>query len=122
MKALDSRPDLVFVSAIITAAAFTAHVLAQAPAPNAKGPAFEVASIKRNVSGSDQASVRAQPGGRVTVTNNSLLNIIRNAGPQLRRSSGIARRSSPPLRPARKRHRRRATDDPRAVREPSQEA
>ena len=44
-----------------------------------KPPAFEVASIKENVSASDNASVRAQPGGRVTVSNNSLRNIIRNA-------------------------------------------
>ena len=41
--------------------------------------AFEVASIKRNVSGEQNASVRAQPGGRLTVTNNTLFNIVRNA-------------------------------------------
>ena len=45
------------------------------PAP----AAFEAASIRENVSGGDNASVRAQPGGRVTVSNNSLRNIIRNA-------------------------------------------
>ena len=44
-----------------------------------KSPAFEVASIKENVSVSDNASVRAQPGGRLSVSNNSLRNIIRNA-------------------------------------------
>jgi len=44
-----------------------------------KPVAFEVASIKENVSASDNASVRAQPGGRVSVSNNSLRNIIRNA-------------------------------------------
>jgi uncharacterized protein (TIGR03435 family) len=33
---------------------------------------FEVAWINENVSGSDNASVRAQPGGRVSVSNNSL--------------------------------------------------
>ena len=44
-----------------------------------KTPAFEVASIRENVSISDGASVRAQPGGRVSVTNNTLRNIIRNA-------------------------------------------
>ena len=38
-----------------------------------------MASIKENVSGGDNASVRAQPGGRVSVGNNSLRNIIRNA-------------------------------------------
>jgi uncharacterized protein (TIGR03435 family) len=41
--------------------------------------AFDVASIKENVSGSDNASVRAQSGGRVSVSNNSLRSIIRNA-------------------------------------------
>ena len=40
---------------------------------------FEVASIRRNVSGDQGASVRGQPGGRVVVTNNSLYNLIRNA-------------------------------------------
>ena len=45
----------------------------------ATAPAFEVASVKENVSASDSASVRAQPGGRVSVTNNTLRNIIRNA-------------------------------------------
>ena len=40
---------------------------------------FEVASIKRNVSGDQGASIRIQPGGQVIVTNNSLYNLIRNA-------------------------------------------
>lgn len=40
---------------------------------------FEVASIKRNVSGDPGASIRIQPGGQVMVTNNSLYNLIRNA-------------------------------------------
>jgi uncharacterized protein (TIGR03435 family) len=51
----------------------------QAPTDTGPKPAFEVASIKRNVSGGDNASMRALPGGRVTVTNNSLFNLIRNA-------------------------------------------
>ena len=57
----------------------TTYSQAQAPPPGAGRPVFEVASIKRNVTVSDQASVRAQPGGRLTVTNNSLRNIVRNA-------------------------------------------
>jgi uncharacterized protein (TIGR03435 family) len=52
---------------------------AAAPAIRAQRPSFEAASIKRNVSGSDNAFVRAQPGGRLSVGNNSLWNIIRNA-------------------------------------------
>ncbi|HVQ15004.1 MAG TPA: TIGR03435 family protein [Vicinamibacterales bacterium] len=60
------------------AAACLVVVNGQTPAPP-KAPAFEVASIKENVSASENASVRAQPGGRVSVNNNSLRNIIRNA-------------------------------------------
>ena len=52
---------------------------AQAPAVPGAPHAFEVATVKRNLSGSDSASARAQPGGRASVTNNSLRNIIRNA-------------------------------------------
>jgi uncharacterized protein (TIGR03435 family) len=59
----------------LAAVAYAITVHAQAPG----SPAFEVASIRENTSASDNASVRAQPGGRVSVTNNSLRNIIRNA-------------------------------------------
>ena len=45
---------------------------------HAQAPSFEVASIKRNNSGSTSASNRALPGGRVTVTNNTLRNMLRN--------------------------------------------
>lgn len=45
----------------------------------AQRPTFEVASIKRNVEVSDRAFVRGEPGGRLSVGNNTLRNIIRNA-------------------------------------------
>jgi uncharacterized protein (TIGR03435 family) len=48
---------------------------AQAPTP---APAFEVASVKPNKEGGP-SSVRVTPGGMLTVTNNNLRNIIRNA-------------------------------------------
>jgi hypothetical protein len=56
----------------------TAHALGQAPAPPAAATrlTFEVASIKRNVSGDPNASIRVQPGGQITVSNNSLFNLI----------------------------------------------
>jgi uncharacterized protein (TIGR03435 family) len=67
----------------------TTHSQAQTPAPDAGRPGraavapadrvFEVASIRLNKSGADGASVRVQPGGRLTVTNNSVRNIVRNA-------------------------------------------
>jgi len=50
---------------------------AQAPAP-APAPAFDVASVKQNKDGGP-SSVRVLPGGMLTVTNNNLRNIIRNA-------------------------------------------
>ena len=57
-------------------------VVAQSP-PSPAGAGqrltFEVASIKRNVSGDPNASIRVQPGGQMIVTNNSLFNLIRNA-------------------------------------------
>jgi uncharacterized protein (TIGR03435 family) len=50
-------------------------LLAQAAASR---PTFEVASIKRSTADNDRAGVRGQ-AGRVTITNNPLRNIIRNA-------------------------------------------
>jgi uncharacterized protein (TIGR03435 family) len=59
----------------------TSIIVAQSPTSPAAGPrlTFEVASIKRNVSGDQNSSIRIQPGGQMTVTNNSLYNLIRNA-------------------------------------------
>jgi len=45
---------------------------------SAQRPAFEVATIKRNTSAAEGASVRGN-AGRLTITNNPLRNIIRNA-------------------------------------------
>jgi len=53
-------------------------IAATAIALHAQPPAFEVASIKRDSSGDDRASVRGN-AGRLTITNNPLRNIIRNA-------------------------------------------
>ena len=55
--------------------AVLASFLAQAAPP---GPTLEVATIKRNTSASEAARVSAQ-ASRVTITNNPLRNIIRNA-------------------------------------------
>jgi uncharacterized protein (TIGR03435 family) len=51
---------------------------AQAPAPAPAAPAFEVSSVKPNKDGGP-SSVRVTPGGMLSVTNNNLRNIIRNA-------------------------------------------
>ena len=72
----------IFIATAGLVAITTALALAARPQekpPATPRPAFEVASIRKNVSLSDNASVRGQPGGRLTVTNNSLRNIIRNA-------------------------------------------
>jgi uncharacterized protein (TIGR03435 family) len=67
------------IATALAALGLHATTHSQAQAPEATRPAFEVASIRLNKSGVEQASVRAQPGGRLTVSNNSLRNIIRNA-------------------------------------------
>jgi uncharacterized protein (TIGR03435 family) len=50
-------------------------VAAQTPV----GPAFEVASVKANKSGSNQSNVNLQPGGRFIATNMPLASLIRFA-------------------------------------------
>lgn len=73
------------LSLAVALAAFTAHSAAQSQASTPQASAspgrltFEVASIKRNVSGDPNASIRVQPGGQIVVSNNSLYNLIRNA-------------------------------------------
>ena len=74
--------------------------LVGAQSPAAERLTFEVASIKRNVSGDQGSQIRVQPGGQIVVTNNSLFNLIRNAygtqrfemvpGPQLRARQRVA--------------------------------
>src|SRR5437762_7989163 len=53
-------------------------VAAAVPAVFAQSPAFQVASIKRNVSVGQLSSINGLPGGRITVTNHTLRSIIRN--------------------------------------------
>lgn len=71
------------LAAIAAMATLSGIVTAQSQKPSATTAmprlTFEVASIKRNVSGDPGASIRVQPGGQMTVTNNSLYNLIRNA-------------------------------------------
>jgi uncharacterized protein (TIGR03435 family) len=45
--------------------------------PRAQRPAFEVASIKRNLSGTLNSGMNNQPGGRVTVINMTLRQLVR---------------------------------------------
>jgi uncharacterized protein (TIGR03435 family) len=52
-----------------------ATLFAQAPA----NPSFEVASVKRNTSGTTQIAVNVSPGGRFTVANMPLRTLIMNA-------------------------------------------
>ena len=54
---------------------------AQSPPPGPAStarPTFEVASIKQNKSGSPSGGANAQPGGRVTIRNTSLYDLVRN--------------------------------------------
>ena len=55
-------------------------VAGRAQRPNrAATPAFEVASVRRNLSGDISSSASRFPGGRITITNNTLKDLIRNA-------------------------------------------
>ena len=56
-------------------AAASAALIAQVLAD----PSFEVASVKRNTSGTTRIAVNVQPGGRFTVTNMPLRTLIMNA-------------------------------------------
>lgn len=58
--------------AFLTTAVATAPALAQQDAR----PAFAVATIKKNTSGSDPQSMRLQPGGRIVATNQPLRRLI----------------------------------------------
>lgn len=42
-------------------------------------PSFEVASVKRNISGDPRSGTRTLPGGRIAITNRTLRDIIRQA-------------------------------------------
>jgi uncharacterized protein (TIGR03435 family) len=65
----------------VAIALFSSPGAAQGP-PATPGPidrlTFEVASIKQNKSGSASGGANAQPGGRVTVRNTSLYDLVRN--------------------------------------------
>ncbi|HZI77856.1 MAG TPA: TIGR03435 family protein [Vicinamibacterales bacterium] len=72
---MKSRTTRVAAMALTLGIAAGAVPRAQAPAPAAK---FEVESVKPNKDGGP-SSVRVTPGGMLSVTNNTLRNIIRNA-------------------------------------------
>jgi uncharacterized protein (TIGR03435 family) len=54
-------------------------VAAQVVKSDGPKPQFEVASVRPNNSGEANSSIRIQPGGRLTATNQTLRNLIRNA-------------------------------------------
>ena len=61
-----------FLSSTLAVAVLALHVRAQTPS-------FEVASIKRNLSGDRRSGSRTTPGGRLAVTNEPLREIIQGA-------------------------------------------
>jgi uncharacterized protein (TIGR03435 family) len=60
---------------ILVSCVFLASTEAWAQGP----PAFEVASIRRNVSGSRRGSTQLRPGGRLVVVNENLRSLVRDA-------------------------------------------
>lgn len=71
------KRELLLAVTMVLLCAFAA-VSAQTPAPETR-PAFDVASIKRNVSGEQASSMRPSGADGIAITNYSLFNIIRNA-------------------------------------------
>src|SRR5262249_48782940 len=67
--------SIIVLEAVCWLAGVRYVVVAQAADPQ-KALAFEVASIKRNRSGSDMAEGGSQPGGRVNARNVTLVNLI----------------------------------------------
>jgi len=67
-------------SAVLTLAAATVAVTVAAQSPDPQ-PAlqFEVAAVRQNQSADTRSSIRNEPGGRITITNNTLFNMVRNA-------------------------------------------
>jgi uncharacterized protein (TIGR03435 family) len=72
---MTSRRSAALPAVALAAILGTASAPAQAPAP---APTFDVSSVKPNKDGGP-SSVRVTPGGMLSVTNNTLRNIIRNA-------------------------------------------
>lgn len=70
---------LAIVAAPITVGLFTTPTLQAQTPVNKPNPAFEVASVKPNVSGALRVSIQALPGGRFTAINAPLRALIRNA-------------------------------------------
>src|SRR5947207_12119749 len=66
----------IFLSSTLAFAALALTLHAQAPAPR---PSFEVAAIKRNVTGGNYSGNRTLPGGRISMENQRLRQIIRSA-------------------------------------------
>lgn len=63
------------IAAVLALAAASLPTVSYAQAP----PAFEVASIKRNISGDPRSGNRNLPGGRIAIDNQRLRQIIRSA-------------------------------------------
>ena len=68
------------VAALLAAllAAIGAGVHAQSATVSRAAPAFDAASVKRNITGDTNGSFGVRPGGVLVVVNNSLRNIVRN--------------------------------------------
>lgn len=69
----------VAVALSITFIVMPASTRAQAPASDAPKPSFDVASIKLNKSRDSSSGSSTRPGGRLTVTNETLRQLIRDA-------------------------------------------
>jgi uncharacterized protein (TIGR03435 family) len=74
-----NRHFTIAAALLITFIVMPASLFAQAPASGAPKPSFDVASIKLNKSGNSSSGSSTRPGGRLTVTNETLRELIREA-------------------------------------------
>jgi len=66
------------IALVLLSCLVAAQTPAAGPSAGVDRLTFEVASIKQNKSGSSSSGANAQPGGRVTVRNTSLYDLVRN--------------------------------------------
>src|SRR5688500_9679328 len=69
------------VSAVLVGLGHGLAANAQRGESTPANPAFDVISVKRNVSGSGSMRVGVQPGGRYVAVNTTTLNLVQNAYP-----------------------------------------
>jgi uncharacterized protein (TIGR03435 family) len=77
MRTHRTSPIRVATAIALAAAVAASRLYAQSPATSA--PAFDAASIRQNTSGDPASGTHNAPGGRIMITNQPLVSVIRSA-------------------------------------------